>query len=224
MLVLALDTTTRRGSCAIERDGHLLGQDVGDPDRAQASRLPEDLMVLLARTQINLRDIDVFAVATGPGSFTGLRIGIAAMQGLAFAAGRPLIGVSALDALAIIAGPGRVATWVDAWRGEVYASLYQDGVALMEPIVAHPVDLLRGLDSATTFIGDGADTWRELIDSSAGPLGCIHASPKPPLASTIATVAGERAGKGERPLPHAIRPIYVRRPDVELTREARRAR
>ena len=81
--------------------------------RPQASRLPGELMALLARAeQWRLRDVDVFAVATGPGSFTGLRVGIATMQGLAFAGGKPLIGVSALDALALIgaregAGGGR---------------------------------------------------------------------------------------------------------------------
>ena len=93
-----------------------------------ATRLPLDLMTLLEHGGMKLGDVDVFAVATGPGSFTGLRIGIATMQGLAFAAGKPLVGVSGFDALARIAdaeaGGTSIATWVDAWRGEVYAALY----------------------------------------------------------------------------------------------------
>lgn len=223
MLVLALDTTTRWGSCAVVRDGQVLREETSDPDRAHATRLPADLMTLLARADLHLREIDVFAVATGPGSFTGLRIGIAAMQGLAFASGQPLIGVSTLDALAVIAGAGQVATWVDAWRGEVYASVYQDGVALTQPVVANPADLLQRVDAETTFIGDAAETYRALIEGSLGALGHVHVTPRPPLAATIATIAGTRALGGERPGPDAIRPIYVRRPDVEMAREARRA-
>ncbi len=215
MLVLALDTTTRWGSCAVVRDGQVLREETSDPDRAHASRLPGDLMQLLARTGLYLRDIDMFAVAIGPGSFTGLRIGIAAMQGLAFATGRPLIGVSAMDALAGLAGAGSVTTWVDAWRGEVFASSYEDGVARDGPVVAHPRELLQAIASPTIFIGDGADTYRELITAQLGPLARIYGTPHVPLAARIGTIALGRADQGEHPAPHAIRPIYVRRPGGE---------
>ena len=80
MLVLALDTTTRAGSAALVRNGEVLREERSAPDRPHATRLPADLMVLLARTDVRLEDIDLFAVGAGPGSFTGLRIGIAAMQ------------------------------------------------------------------------------------------------------------------------------------------------
>src|SRR5688572_22479140 len=111
MLILALDTTTRVSSCAVARDGAVIREEAGDSSRPQAERLPGDLMSLLEHAGIALPDIDVFAVATGPGSFTGLRIGIATMQGLAFAASKPLVGVSGFDALATAAGSARVATW-----------------------------------------------------------------------------------------------------------------
>src|SRR5689334_22287092 len=99
MLVLALDTTTRVCSCALAHDGQVLHELASDVSRPPAARLPGELVDLLDHERRTLDEIDVFAVATGPGSFTGLRIGIATMQGLAMATGKPLIGVSGLDAL-----------------------------------------------------------------------------------------------------------------------------
>ena len=102
MLILSLDTTTRAGSCALMRDERLLREQASDTSREQAERLPGELAALLERESVALQEIDCFAVATGPGSFTGLRVGIATMQGLAVATGKPLVGVSAFDALATL--------------------------------------------------------------------------------------------------------------------------
>jgi tRNA threonylcarbamoyladenosine biosynthesis protein TsaB len=227
MVILALDTTTKTGSCELMRDRRLMDERTTDPAQSQASRLPGDLMALLHDAGVALDEVDVFAVAVGPGSFTGLRVGIATMQGLAFAGGKPLIGISAFDALAAIAAampaaPARVATWVDAWRGEVFAARYENGVEVEPPLVAHPEALLAGLgDAAATFIGDAAGTYRELI-RAAMPGAVIAEPPSPPLAATLASLAAAATAAGHRPPPHAIRPLYVRRPDVELARDARR--
>ena len=223
MLVLALDTTTRAGSCAVARDGEVLRERAGDPDRLHDVRLPGDLMALLEEVGVALDDIDVFAVATGPGSFTGLRIGIATMQGLAFAAGKPLIGVSAFDALARLAVATRVATWVEAWRGEVYAALYEDGVEVEPATVEHPDRLLERLSAqrGIVFIGGGAQTHRDAILAALGDGARIAEPVAPLLAGTIALMAGESARAGHQPPPHAIRPLYVRRPDAGAASDAR---
>jgi tRNA threonylcarbamoyladenosine biosynthesis protein TsaB len=236
MLVLALDTTTAAGSVALANDVRVLEVAAIDPTQPIATRVPGDLMALLARQRVQLRDIDVFAVAAGPGSFTGLRIGIATMQGLALANEKPLIGVSSFEALASLADASRVAVWIDAWRGEVYGALYatsatsrafaeasagRKDVALREigePAVGPPADLIsRGATSiavaSTVFIGDGAVKYRSAI-----PLGRV-VEPTPLLAGAVAQLAYARAQQGEAPPPHAIRPLYVRRPDAELARE-----
>ena len=231
MLVLALDTTTSSGSCALARDGRVVCEQVNDTPNAHAEHLPGDLMSLLDRADTRLADIDVFAVATGPGSFTGLRIGIATMQGLAFAEGKPLIGVSGFDALVRIAGMhNRVATWVDAWRGEVFAALYENGREVDAPAVSRPEVLLESLRGggprpglATLFIGDGARAHADMIRHVLGEAARIAEPPAPPLAGTMATLAGEVSITGEH-APHAIRPLYVRRTDAELARDARTLR
>jgi tRNA threonylcarbamoyladenosine biosynthesis protein TsaB len=233
MLILALDTTTRAGSCALARDGIVLREEASDASRPPAARLPADLMALLSNAGSTLDAVEAFAVATGPGSFTGLRIGIATMQGLAFATGKPLIGVSGFDALASIAAatlryPSILAPWVDAWRGEVYAAVYERGREVIPSVVAEPTALLRQLDArmasdATanqiTFIGDGAVAYREVILSTLGSRGQIAEPTVPLLAGAIARLAEAAAATGELPPPHAIRPLYVRRPDAMLARD-----
>ena len=231
MLILALDTTTRAGSCALARDGEIVGVRASDPDQPPAARLPGDLMGLLAECAVSLSDVDAFAVAIGPGSFTGLRIGIATMQGLAFSTEKPLFGVSGLDALAAATVPegttGAVATWVDAWRGEVYASLYEGREQVEPPTVASPAALVLSLASrlpdreVITFVGDGVAAFRDHIVQVFGDRARVADPVNPLLAAHLALLAGARLARGERPLPHDVAPLYVRRPDAELVRDRR---
>ena len=147
MLVLALDTTTRQGSAALTRDGVLLGTFSGDAMMTHGERLPGDLIRLLGAHGSQIADVDLFAVAAGPGSFTGLRIGIATLQGLALANKRPLVGVSGLDALdaaahSLTSEEGPVAAWVDAQRGQVFSAVYSGGHVVEGPVVEKPADVL----------------------------------------------------------------------------------
>lgn len=214
VLILSLDTTTGAGSVALSDGARLLELAPIDPAQPIATHVPGDLAALVARHGVTLPRIDVFTVATGPGSFTGLRIGIAAMQGLALAEGKPLVGVSAFDALVQLAGARRVAPWIDAWRGEVYASEYEDGVEVLPPMVAPPDVVLGAMAHRdAVFIGDGAVRHRDRLGRVV--------EPTPLLAGAIAAIAHDRARAGELPPPHAIRPLYVRRPDAELARDRR---
>ena len=215
MLILALDTTTAAGSVALAADARVIEEAAIDPSAPVATRLPGDLGSLLARQQVELTRIDVFAVATGPGSFTGLRIGIATMQGLALAGAKPLVGVSSFDALHALAAPhlsgARLAVWIDAWRGEVYGAAYEGGRQAGEAIVAPPDAAPHG----DLHIGSGAVRYRDRLGAAR------VIAPTPLLAGAVARLAHARAAAGELPPPHAIRPLYVRRPDAELARERR---
>lgn len=238
MLVLSLDTTTPKASCAVSRDGVVINEEPIDTSRQLALQLPGALREILDLSAVALEEIDAFAVATGPGSFTGLRIGISTMQGLAFGRGKPLIGVSGLTALRAVASPAflgsRIATWVDAWRGDVYAAMFEDGREAGEPVVARPADLLEVLApregapttggqraafaNDITFIGDGAESYRDLIVSRLGHAARLADPTVPLLAAVIAMLATIEYKNGHRPPPHAIRPLYVRRSDAEVGR------
>lgn len=225
MLVLALDTTTRRGSVALARNGAVVGACAGDPAVTHGQRLPGDLMRLLDRHNLRVGDVDLFAVAAGPGSFTGLRIGIATTQGLALANGKDVVGISALDALhhASLAGEGHIsarAVWMDAQRGEVFSALYRNGVLVDGPSAETPsavLDRWAAGPHQITFVGEGALLYTELI-RAAMPAAVI-ATELPMLAPSIAILAEAQARQQGSSPPDTIRPLYVRRPDAELARD-----
>jgi tRNA threonylcarbamoyladenosine biosynthesis protein TsaB len=229
LVILSLDTTTRGGSVALMRDTQLLALVPGDAARSHTERLPGEIEAALSQAGLSRADIDLLAVATGPGAFTGLRIGLAAMQGLAMTLGRPVIGISALDALAdeVPAGTATlVAPWMDAQRGEVFAMLLDaaSGRTLESPLAALPSAVLNAwrphlAGHTAVFIGDAAERDAALI-AEAGAGQWTTRTP-PPLAPALARIAGIRAARGEAGLPHQLTPIYVRRPDVEIERERR---
>jgi tRNA threonylcarbamoyladenosine biosynthesis protein TsaB len=238
MRVLALDTTTRAGSVALIDDERVVDERRGDPSRTHAERLPGEVLALLSAHRMTTASIDLFAVASGPGSFTGLRVGIATMQGLALVSRRPLIGVPSLEALGQLGSvdgpPGaKVAVWMDAHRREVFAALYGvTSAALFEPerladiegpVVDNPASLLarwlaelRG--SPVRWIGDGATAFADTI---AREMDAATIVPHPLLAGAIGRMAGARARRGNVVHPAAVRPWYVRRPDAEIDREKR---
>ncbi|HEY2431474.1 MAG TPA: tRNA (adenosine(37)-N6)-threonylcarbamoyltransferase complex dimerization subunit type 1 TsaB [Vicinamibacterales bacterium] len=228
MTILSLDTSSASGSAAILRDGAILVERRGDAARTHGERLPRELMDLLDAAGLRLDEIDRFAVAIGPGSFTGLRIGIATVQGLALAAGKLVTPVSTFDALRISAGLSdtAIAVWIDAHRGEVFAMLYgADGRVQHEPTSLPPDATLDAWAlalaplSSVRFAGDGAVKYRDAIERRIGGAATI-APAVPPLAAVIASIADAAPDRGVRP--HAVAPLYVRRSDAELARDRRR--
>jgi tRNA threonylcarbamoyladenosine biosynthesis protein TsaB len=234
MRVLALDTTTRGGSVALVENGRVVDEITGDASRTHAERLPAEILALLDAHRLAVGDVDVFAVASGPGSFTGLRIGIATIQGLAFVHRRKIAAVGALDALAHAvardaAAGTRIAAWMDAHRREVFAARYEVGTAppfeparlveLEGPTVGDPaatLDRWRSAPPADVFAGDGAALYAEIIARALPSARVIGA---PPLAGAIGCVAVARARRGELVDPAGVHPVYVRRPDAELAKD-----
>jgi tRNA threonylcarbamoyladenosine biosynthesis protein TsaB len=235
---LALDTTTAAGSLAVARGSDVLLARRGDASRPHGERLPGDVVSLLAAAGLALGEVTLFAVASGPGAFTGLRIGIAAIQGLAFAHDRPVVAVSALDALALAASAGlapgtRLAAWMDAARQEVFAALYEvpGGAAIGLPSIEGPS---VGTAAATlarwqphlqarraAFVGDGAIRYWDAVRGAHPDARLVD--DWPPLAASMIPLALDAASRGLAGPPHAVRPLYVRRSDAEIARDQRAA-
>lgn len=227
MVVLALETVTPAGSLAICRDGHVVST-VGGTGTPHAARLPQALVDWLDQHGLSLGDVDRLAVVSGPGSFTGVRIGMACAQGLAATRGWQVAAVSTLDAIAegwrhaaVTSAACTVVACLDGMRGEVFTAAYRwDGHRLeltREPEVAFPTaDMITALSGPVHVVGNGAvkyaDIWRAA--------GVTEASD---VFEPLAASAARLVARPEWPLsaPHALRPVYVRRPDVELARDRR---
>ena len=229
MIILALDTTTRGGSVAVADGDRILALLPGDESRTHGERLPGEIARALDHAGVARERIDLLAVATGPGAFTGLRIGLAAMQGLAMTLNKPVVGVSALDALAAQGQPlgaDLIVPWMDAQRGDVFATLIdrRSGETLESPAAANPKTLLDAWRShlanrSAIFIGDAATRDAALITEVG--TGAWQTQHPAPLAPQIALLGWRRAQQGHAGPPHALEPIYVRRPDAEIERERR---
>jgi tRNA threonylcarbamoyladenosine biosynthesis protein TsaB len=238
MRVVALDTTTREGSAALVDGDRIVAERRGDASRTHAERLPGEILALVESEGLRLKDVDLFAVASGPGSFTGLRVGIATVQGLAFVECRRVVAVSALDALAQAGSPGceegsLVASWMDAHRNEVFGSLYRVTsepplsaarlVELSAPLVGGPSRVLEEWEGAIQnrsllVIGDGAVRYETILRAR---LPHVQIALAPLLAGTIGLMAVRLAGAGGGVDAAELRPLYVRRPDAEIDREKR---
>ncbi|HYN08654.1 MAG TPA: tRNA (adenosine(37)-N6)-threonylcarbamoyltransferase complex dimerization subunit type 1 TsaB [Vicinamibacterales bacterium] len=233
MVILALETATRRGSVAL-CDGDVCVARDGDDTRTHGERLPNELLDWLTTHGRRLDDVDAFAVVTGPGSFTGLRVGVAAIQGLALAAERRVVGVPTLEAIAAAwltaagAAPPIIVPCLDGQRGDIFiaafdasdATTIEDCRVLIEPRVGKPEESASALAALAppeqmTLVGNGAQASAEIFRRTLP--GVRIAGVPQPIAEAAARIATRRVASALRP--HALRPIYLRRPDAELARD-----
>jgi tRNA threonylcarbamoyladenosine biosynthesis protein TsaB len=192
-------------------------------ERGHAGHLLESVRFLLDRAGWGAATPDVFVTTTGPGSFTGLRIGIGTIAGLALAAGRPAAGVSTLAAMAAALGPvgRRLAPLLDAGRGEVFVGLFdgEDPPRLLAPErVLRPAELLRWLPLGTgepiLVFGSGALRYRETLSEAGGGVRVLPNSPPAAAGAGRLAVRLLEGGGSVSELPLAAR--YLRRADARL--------
>ncbi len=224
MKVLSLETATVTGSIAI-LDDHtgLIGEVRTDVKIVHAERLMPSIEWLLHTSRISIEEIDAFGVSIGPGSFTGLRIGLSTAKGFAYATGKPIVPVSTLDAFArtLPFCSHMICPLLDARKNEVYAALYKWEEGLLRKIfpetALHPEQLLKEINGPVVFMGDGVGKYRELITDSL-KTDAIFAPPSrmSPSASTVAEIAIEKIKQGIVTDPVSLTPFYIRKSEAEV--------
>lgn len=246
-LILSLETATMGGSVWVGRGESQLAVRVGDPAISQSNTLLRDIDDCLGEAALSLDDIDLFACASGPGSFTGLRIGIATLKALAATLNRPCVGIPTLHAVAHAAGPSKATVaLLPAGRGEIFAQMFSVSNSSGEKIVkaldaaAHlaPDKLVEryGALPDVRWAGSGSHLHRASIERAAHDRGFVFgdasndgtsktgmpawelAADEKNLAGHVAALAKQAYEQGLMQQPEELLAIYVRPSDADLAK------
>jgi tRNA threonylcarbamoyladenosine biosynthesis protein TsaB len=243
-LILSLETATRTGSVALARGHRLLALRSGEAQTSHSTKLLQTVEEILEETGTGLAEVELFAAASGPGSFTGLRIGLATIKSFAATLSRPCAGISTLSAVAHAAGPSKhTLALIPAGRGEVFAQLLavsddREVTPLGEAVHRTPEKLLDSVMSINRlkWAGEGLQLYEPVIKQRAALASItltseatLHleslngqdklwtiAQPVGALAGNVATLAYRRHLRGETLRPEQLEAIYVRPSDAEL--------
>ena len=212
-MILSLDTTAESGSIALSERGRLVEEVALHSPDGYGHVLYGEIERLLKRHAVSVQDIDCFAAASGPGSFTGVRVGLTAVKGLAFATGKRVVPVSNLQALAWFGSAPLRAAVIDARRGEIYGAVYDDRLEIAVPeVVIKFENWLKLLPSCNfEFISMDFSPWQSVIDPDIPALEAPRA-----LAGAIGHIAWLRLAAGLTSDPAEVDANYVRRSDAEL--------
>jgi len=223
MKILAVDTATRSCSVAVVEERSLLAEMTTVRKQTHSKHLMEMINRVMDLSGLTLSKLDGFAVTSGPGTFTGLRIGISSVKGLATASRKPVVGVSSLESLAVQASffPYLICPLIDARRGEVYFSRYrfQNGRLKKEADeqVFPPEKAVFDLNEACLFIGDGALLYQKMILNKMGKSAFFASSFQNTIrASTVAYLSMNRFKNDDTDDVGKFVPHYIRRSDAEL--------
>jgi tRNA threonylcarbamoyladenosine biosynthesis protein TsaB len=222
-LILTIATATPTGSISLTRGEELLAELILKPVGSNSDFLIPAIDEVLNRTGVVIEEIDAFAAVVGPGAFTGLRVGVSTIKGLAQATGKPVIPVSSLKALAVQAPDAGlpVCAMLDARKGEVYSAIFQRRSGLLEQIVSEQVTspdiVLDSISGNTVFIGDGCRAYRTLIiRKCAEQARFVSWAANPLRASSAAMLAHELYRNDEVLSALELVPVYIRLSDAEL--------
>lgn len=227
MIIVAGDTATRTNTVAVCNDDQILAETVVDCGRTHAERLLDTISWVLDEAGVLLADLNALAISVGPGSFTGLRVGLATWKGLAFGLGIPLVGVPTLAAMSRLPGmdSGVCCPMLDARMGEVFAAAYRFESGVRTPVLEDCVasvekvaEALRAHGSVTIF-GDGVSVYDARIRASLPGCRLLPRMFWAPRASAVAAEARDLLLAGWNTEAEAVRPVYLRKSQAEQNQE-----
>lgn len=230
MNILAIDTSGPVAGCAVMRDGKIAQLIAMNQGMTHSETIMPAVDYALSNSGLTCRDIDVFAAVAGPGSFTGVRIGVCAAKGLAHGANRPCVAIHALEALAMnyYGFDGVCCPILDARRGQVYCAAFEMKSGMPQRILeddALPLnDFVEKLpaDRRLVFVGDGVAAYGEKLRNMLGDRALIAPENLRDIRSDAVCLLAQ-AKAGEYVPAHQLRPIYLRAPQAERERNARLA-
>jgi tRNA threonylcarbamoyladenosine biosynthesis protein TsaB len=229
MRILAVETATPQGSVALADESGVLDEVRSPRGATHASWLMPAIERLLRTTRLSLEKIDGLAVSAGPGSFTGLRIGLSTVKGLALGAGKPVAAVSTLDALARSVPPCRrlLCTILDARKKEVYTAFFRfDGnggmIRQTDDLVLPPDRLAERIGEPVLFAGNGIEPYRQALETALGRRA-LFASDRfhYPRAGAVAALGLIRLARGRADALETLEPRYVRASEAEIKHRER---
>ena len=224
MRVLSLDSATEVASCAIIEDSKLLGEVIINYKMQHSKTLLPIIDSLLTSLDLTLKDIDGFVVSKGPGSFTGLRIGMATIKGFSQGTKKPFTCVSTLDSLAynMCYTGGIICPILDALRGNIYTALYTfngtDFITISDYMiisVEELISLLTKYNSPVCFIGDGIIKHGTLLKESLPNVSFAPVHLNLARASSLGEIGIKRLSNGEEDNIYSASPMYLRKPQAE---------
>ena len=219
--ILAIDTSGKASTVAISSNGRILGELSVASDKAHSQTLMPTIAALLDACELDKGNLNLLACVTGPGSFTGLRIGASVAKGLAFALNLKIVPISALDALAYNAlqRDGLTVPVMDARRGQVYTAVYNSCFKrIVEPAACEIQILLDKLEGSALFLGDGADVYKNAILARGHKIAPPHQLLQ--RASATAVLAHQNQHKAINPADFEL--TYIRQSQAEREKNTTR--
>ncbi|MDI6714753.1 MAG: tRNA (adenosine(37)-N6)-threonylcarbamoyltransferase complex dimerization subunit type 1 TsaB [Thermodesulfovibrio sp.] len=223
MRILGIDTSTKYAGVAVLDDGNLIAQSIMQFKASHSEKLLPEIAHIFEIMKIPLETIDYYAITVGPGSFTGLRVGVSTIKGLAYVTGKYIIPVSSLEVIArrIVLVEKPICPILDARKKEVYTALFQwnEGklIRIKKDSVLTIEKLAEWINEQTIFTGDGVSIYKEKISALFGTkaifIDSIYRIPSPEI---VATVAQEKLKEGFFISAKELEPIYLRKSEAEI--------
>lgn len=231
MKILGIETSMYAGSIAVSQDEEILGEYYFNTGPSHSEKLIPSIDWLLGELGVAKAELGGVAVSLGPGSFTSLRIGIAAAKGLSYSLGIPIVGVSTLELLAsnVPFSPYTVCPVIDARRGEVFAAFFKsrkaEVVRISQDMVLSPESLAERIKEKTIFVGEGALLYSDFLDHMFGGGGSAMFCPPGinyPRAGILSYLGYCRIKDGRMDDPYRLEPHYMRKSEAEILKEKRK--